>query len=152
VSKVFLSIHVLAAILAVGPVAVAASMFPAALKRGDAGTLRLLYRICRVYAWVGIAVPVFGFAVAGTMHVTGDTWVLVSIGLTAVAAAVLVLLVLPGQRAALAEPAAEAGGGIATAVDTRLAARLGMVTGVFNLLWAVVTVLMIIRPGSSTGA
>jgi len=27
-----------------------------------------------------------------------------------------------------------------------------MVTGVFNLLWAVVTVLMIVRPGSSTGA
>ncbi|WP_328603700.1 hypothetical protein OG943_26880 [Amycolatopsis sp. NBC_00345] len=154
-SKVFLSIHVLAAILAVGPVAVAASMFPAALRRGDAGTLRLLYRICRVYAWVGIAVPVFGFAVAGTMRVTGDTWVLVSIGLTAVAAAVLVLLVLPGQRAALAEvgaePVAEDGGGVATAVDTRPAARLGMVTGVFNLLWAVVTVLMIIRPGSSTG-
>jgi hypothetical protein len=151
VSKVFLSIHVLAAILAVGPVAVAASMFPAALKRGDTGTLRLLYRICRVYAWVGIAVPVFGFAVAGTMHVTGDTWVLVSIGLTAVAAAVLVLLVLPGQRAALAESGDEPAGGVVTAVDTRLAARLGMVTGVFNLLWAVVTVLMIIRPGSSTG-
>ncbi|MDT8911847.1 DUF2269 family protein [Amycolatopsis sp. PS_44_ISF1] len=151
-SEVFLSIHVLAAILAVGPVAVAASMFPAALKRGDTGTLRLLHRICRVYAWVGIAVPVFGFAVAGTMHVTGDAWVLVSIGLTAVAAAVLVLLVLPGQRAALAEPGAEPSGGAAAAVDIRLAARLGMVTGVFNLVWALVTVLMIIRPGSSTGA
>jgi hypothetical protein len=27
-----------------------------------------------------------------------------------------------------------------------------MLTGVFNLLWATVTVLMIIRPGSTTGA
>jgi len=27
-----------------------------------------------------------------------------------------------------------------------------MVTGVFNLLWAVVVVLMIVRPGSTTGA
>ncbi|MFI5611137.1 DUF2269 family protein [Amycolatopsis sp. NPDC051903] len=151
-SKVFLSIHVLAAILAVGPVAVAASMFPAALKRGDRGTLALLHRICRVYAWVSIAVPVFGFAVAGTMKVTGQTWVLVSIGLTAVAAVVLVAFVLPGQRAALAEPAADGGAATAvTQVDTRLAGRLAMTTGIFNLLWVVVTVIMIVRPGSSTG-
>ncbi|WIX82554.1 hypothetical protein QRX50_18165 [Amycolatopsis carbonis] len=160
-SKVFLSIHVLAAILAVGPVAVAASMFPAALKRGDRSTLALLHRISRVYAWVSIAVPVFGFAVAGTMKVTGQTWVLVSIALTAVAAVVLLVFVLPGQRAALAGPAGDgavpaessvsAGSSVATALDTRVAGRLGMTTGVFNLLWAVVTVLMIVRPGSSTG-
>jgi hypothetical protein len=30
--------------------------------------------------------------------------------------------------------------------------RLAMFTGVFNLLWAAVTVLMIVRPGSTTGA
>jgi len=34
----------------------------------------------------------------------------------------------------------------------RTAARLGAATGVFNLLWATVTVLMIVRPGSTTGA
>jgi len=27
-----------------------------------------------------------------------------------------------------------------------------MYTGIFNLLWATVTVLMIVRPGSTTGA
>ncbi|HWD01553.1 MAG TPA: hypothetical protein VG674_03675 [Amycolatopsis sp.] len=152
-SKVFLSIHVLAAILAIGPVAVAASMFPAALKRGDRATLVLLNRICRVYAAVSIAVPLFGFAVAGTMKVTGQTWVLVSIALTAVAAVVLVAFVLPGQRAALDEPSADGGaaGGGGVAVATRLSGRLAMTTGVFNLLWAVVTVVMIVRPGSSTG-
>ncbi|SFL80243.1 hypothetical protein SAMN05192584_12769 [Streptomyces pini] len=32
------------------------------------------------------------------------------------------------------------------------AARLSMLTGAFNLLWAVVVVLMIVRPGSTTGA
>jgi hypothetical protein len=35
--------------------------------------------------------------------------------------------------------------------DPRLAARLAMATGVFNLLWAAVTVIMIVRPGSTTG-
>ena len=147
-SKFLLSVHVLAAILAVGPVAVAASMFPAAVRRGDLKSVTLLHRICRVYAYAAVAVPVFGFGVAGTMHVMGDPWLIVSIGLTAVAAAVLALLVLPRQKRLLAELPGE------STSDTlgRRAARLAMVTGVFNLLWAVVTVLMIVRPGSSTGA
>jgi hypothetical protein len=99
-----------------------------------------------VYTLVGIAVPVLGFATAGAMHVTGNTWVIVSIGLTAIAAAVLAFLVLPRQRVAL------------TAIETRSAiapatgARIAMITGVFNLLWVAVTVLMIVRPGSTTGA
>ncbi|WP_326951914.1 hypothetical protein [Amycolatopsis sp. NBC_01286] len=143
-SKFLLSVHVLAAILAVGPVAVAASMFPAAVRRvaagGDLTTVTVLHRICRVYAYVAIAVPVFGFGVAGTMHVMGDPWLIVSIGLTAVAAAVLAFVVLPGQRRQLAAP------------TPGTVSRLGMTTGVFNLLWAAVTVLMIVRPGSSTGA
>jgi hypothetical protein len=34
--------------------------------------------------------------------------------------------------------------------DTQ-ARRLAALTGVFNLLWATVTILMIVRPGSTTG-
>ncbi|MDA0563299.1 DUF2269 family protein [Streptomonospora sp. S1-112] len=154
-----LSVHVLAAILAVGPVAVAASMFPpyvrAAGAEEDTGprltAMRLLARICRVYAVLGALVPMFGFATAISMGVLGDPWLMVSIGLTALAAAVLVALVLPGQERALA--ALSAGGAAAAGFDARRArARLAMWTGVFNLLWAVVTVLMIVRPGASHGA
>lgn len=147
-SKFLLSVHVLAAVLAVGPVAVAASMFPAAVRKGDVKVVTVLHRICRVYAYAAIAVPVFGFGVAGTMHVMGDPWLLTSIGLTAVAAAVLALLVLPRQKRLLAELTGES---TSDTLGAR-AARLAMVTGVFNLLWAAVTVLMIVRPGSSTGA
>jgi hypothetical protein len=139
-TKFLLCVHVLAAIIAIGPVAVAASMFPAVARRApDSGALPVLYRICRVYALVGIAVPVFGFATAGTLHVMGDAWVIASIALTAVAAGVLVLLMLPGQRRILA-----------SAPDP--ARRLAMYAGLFSLLWALVTVLMIVRPGSTTGA
>ncbi|MFL6125975.1 hypothetical protein [Actinophytocola sp.] len=143
-TKVLLSLHVIAAILAVGPVAVAASMFPAAARR-DRNHLPLLHRICRVYAGIGVAVPVFGLATASSLGVLGDTWLLISIALTAVAAAVLVFQVLPGQEKLLAA-------GADGAVLTRVATRLGMYTGIFNLLWAAVTVLMIVRPGSTTGA
>lgn len=151
-TKLFLILHVLAAVVAIGPVTVAASMFPKALRHAhsDAGdgevltTLRMLHRICRVYAAVGIAVPVFGFATAGSLGVLGSAWLIASILLTAAAAGLLALLILPAQEAALA--AAQASG-----PDPASPGRLAMLTGVFNLLWATVTVLMIIRPGSTTG-
>ncbi|WP_182901585.1 hypothetical protein [Microbispora sp. H10830] len=175
-TKLFLAVHVLAAILAVGPVAVAASMFPSAARRvpdravsdrgstdrgstdrgaagrgtgaGGVATLRVLHRICRVYAVAGLAVPVFGFATASGLGVLRDAWVIASILLTAAAAAILALAILPRQDAVLARltagdsTPADAGDGVA---------RLAMPTGVFNLLWAAVTVLMIVRPGSTTG-
>jgi hypothetical protein len=188
VTKLLLAIHVLAAIIAIGPVTVAASMYPAATRRADLPTLRTLHRICRVYAALGVVVPVFGLATAKSLGVLGDAWLLISIALTLLAATVLALLVLPGQAAVLAalaeppagnpllaEPAtgsprrAEPAAGSPrraepangkpllaepAARDPRLAAqagRLGMLTGIFNLLWAVVVVLMIVRPGSTTG-
>lgn len=138
-TKLLLSLHVLVAIVAVGPVTVAASMFPAALRRSDRPAMQTLHRICRVYAAIGILVPVLGLATAGAMGVLGSAWLLTSIFLTIAAAAVLGFLVLPSQTAALATPSAS------------LPARLGMTAGLFNLLWAVVVVLMVVRPGSTTG-
>jgi hypothetical protein len=151
VTKVLLSVHVLVAILAVGPVAVVASMFPGVLRRGaDVAVLRTLHRVCRVYAAVGVAVPVFGLATASSLGVLGDVWLVTSIVLTALAACVLVFLLLPGQEQVLTDLAAPPGG--TTDLAARVSTRLGMQTGVFNLLWAAVTVLMIVRPGSTTGA
>ncbi|MFF7351829.1 MULTISPECIES: hypothetical protein [Streptomyces] len=146
-TKFLLAVHVLAAIVAVGPVTVAASMFPPAARRvlaapddpSAVGTLTVLHRICRVYALVGVVVPAFGFATASEMGVLGSAWLIVSIALTALAAVVLGALVLPAQGALLEGRGANP-------------ARLAMFTGAFNLLWATVTVLMIVRPGSTTGA
>ncbi len=117
-SAILLSAHVIVAILAVGPIAVVASMFPR--DAGDSAGLpvaRALYRIYQTYSVVGVAIPLLGIA-------------------TAAAAVVLVASILPDQRAAL--------GGAAVS-------QLAMTTGIFNLLWVVVTVLMIVRPGSTTG-
>jgi hypothetical protein len=157
VTALLLSVHVIAAILAVGPVTVAASMFPPQARLALGGDppadalarLRVLARICRSYALVGVAVPVLGLATAGVMGVSTQPWVLVSVLLTLVAAAVLAGVVLPAQRsllrAAVSAPRPPAGGNRATI------GRLAATTGVFNLLWVVVTVLMIVRPGSTTG-
>jgi hypothetical protein len=142
-AKFLLAVHVLAAILLVGPVAVAASLFPrfATPPSGEGGrdVAALLHRICRSYAAVGVVVPVFGIATAARLGVLTDLWLVVSVVLTAAAAAVLGLRILPAQRRLLGA-SAEGATGLMTA------------TGVFNLLWAVVVVLMILRPGSTTGA
>ncbi|MER8225078.1 hypothetical protein ABTZ58_31800 [Streptomyces sp. NPDC094143] len=156
-TKFLLSLHVLAAIVAIGPVTVAASMFPPAARRavpaGGAapgpsavGTVALLHRICRVYAGVGVSVPVLGLATGAVMGVLGSGWLVTSIALTAAAAGVLAAFVLPRQEELLGQLRGE------QAVDHRATAQLAMFTGIFNLLWATVTVLMIVRPGSTTGA
>ncbi|WP_406636623.1 hypothetical protein [Amycolatopsis sp. WGS_07] len=136
-----LSIHVLAAILAIGPVAVAASMFPSAARAEKVAALRILHRTTRVYAAIGVLVPVFGLATGASIGVLGDPWLIVSLILTVVAAAILITLILPGQKRIVD----------ARGADRQLAARLAMQTGIFNLLWAAVVVLMIYRPGSTTG-
>ncbi|GAA2052490.1 hypothetical protein N0X72_15280 [Streptomyces carpaticus] len=149
-NKFLLSVHVLAAIIAIGPVTVAASMFPPYVRKAVAepgdqkatAALALLHRICRGYAAVGIVVPVFGVATAIGLGVLTDAWLIASMILTAAAAAVLLGRILPVQEALLA-PEGD------TAV--RQSRHLGMTVGVFNLLWAVVVVLMIVRPGSTTG-
>ncbi|GAA1293162.1 hypothetical protein [Saccharothrix xinjiangensis] len=138
-SKFLLSLHVLAAVLAVGPITVAASLFPRVARGPANGVAAFLHRTCRTYAAVGVAVPVFGLATGASMGVLGDAWLLVSIALTSVAAGLLALVILPAQRDVLAG-------------RDGLAARLAGFTGAFNLLWAVVVVLMIVRPGSTTGA
>ncbi|HEV2634679.1 MAG TPA: hypothetical protein VGX23_06000 [Actinocrinis sp.] len=170
-TKFLLAVHVLTAIVAIGPVTVAASMFPAAARRaadapedpGALATVNVLRRICRVYAAIGIAVPVFGFATASSLHVLGSPWLITAIALTAVAAVVLVLFVLPRQDDIVANLTAAApltivapttATPIAATTTTPIrdvATRLAMFTGIFNLLWATVTVLMIVRPGSTTG-
>jgi hypothetical protein len=152
VAKVLLSIHVLVAILTVGSITVAASMFPRYALRAAGGRdpdaraasiAALLHRICRGYALAGIAVPAFGLATAAALGVLTDAWLIASLVLTVAAATLLATAVLPGQRRLL-ESAQD---------DPRPAAtRLTMLTGVFNLIWAIVVVLMIVRPGSTTGA
>ena len=146
-----LSVHVLAAIVFIGPMTVAVSLFPRYAReavRSGASTglpaVHLLHRITRVYAVLALAVPVFGISTALALDVLTDAWVLVSMALTALAGLLLALVVLPRQAAVRAELDRGAGG-----VDVR---ALAMGAGLFNLLWATVVVLMIVRPGSTTGA
>ncbi|MFJ8695618.1 hypothetical protein [Streptomyces roseolilacinus] len=160
-TKLLLSVHVLAAILAVGSIAVAASLFPRFAKQAVAeapqggeekgkavGIAAFLHRICRIYAVAGLVVPVFGIATGAQLGVLGDAWLISSMILTALAAFLLAMAIIPGQERMLTM--ARQDGAAVEGLDAA-ATRLGMLTGIFNLVWAVVVVLMIVRPGSTTG-
>ncbi|MFI1330569.1 DUF2269 family protein [Streptomyces sp. NPDC020845] len=160
-AKFLLSIHVLAAILLIGPVTIAASLFPRFARQALAdgpeqqsakGPVRLLHRICRVYAVAGISVPIFGVGTAQVMGVMGSPWLIASMALTAVAAVLLGIAVLGTQDnvvSRLDKPEQPS-----TAAESLIARlpRLSMITGLFALAWLIVVVLMIVRPDSTTGA
>jgi hypothetical protein len=139
-----LAAHVLAGILFVGPVAVTASLFPrfapVVPARDDTRSVpvaRVLHRISRSYGMLALAVPVIGLALAAVQDRIGEIWITAAMVLTAVAGGILALRIAPLQREALDTPDD----------GTRLRS-IGALTGVFNLLWAAVVVLMIIRPGA----
>ncbi|MEV4160095.1 hypothetical protein [Nonomuraea dietziae] len=159
--KLLLSVHVLAGIVFVGGSAVATSLFPryapvaASVPAGTAGggaaagTLQeasgernrsvavALLRITRGYSLFGIVVPVVGIVLALVQGRMGEIWITVSMVLTAAAGVLLALWIYPLQREALAEPD-----------DGARLRRLSMLAGIYNLLWAVVVVMMIVRPGA----
>ncbi|MET8338307.1 hypothetical protein [Streptosporangium canum] len=159
--SLLLSLHVLAGIVFVGGSAVATSLFPryapvttsVAVGPAAAGVPAdpqpessgdrnravavALHRITRGYGAFGIVVPVVGIALALVQDRMGEIWINISMILTVVAGGLLVLHIYPRQRDALAAPD-----------DGKRLRTLSMLAGIYNLLWTIVVVLMIVRPGS----
>jgi hypothetical protein len=156
VEALLLSVHVLAGIVFVGGSAVAASLFPryvpvaAVVPAGAGGSASLpeesgernravavvLHRITRVYGVLGIVVPVIGIVLAVVQGRMSEIWINLAMLLTAAAGLLLALAIYPRQRVALDEPG-----------DPRRLRTLSMLAGFYNVLWAIVVVLMIVRPG-----
>ena len=136
--KLLLSVHVLAGILFVGPIAVATSLFPRyARADGSADVAGALHRITRVYGALALAVPAIGLVLAVVQGRVTEAWIIVAMALTAIAGGLLALQIAPRQREALDSPS-----------DGAARRRLGMLAGIFNLLWTIVVILMIVRPGA----
>jgi hypothetical protein len=143
IQGVLLAAHVVAGILFVGPVSVTTSLFPRFVpaepshepRNRDVATL--LHRITRTYAVGAVAVPVIGLALAAAQGRLTEVWILLAMVLTAVAGGLLALQIVPLQRDTLSRDA--------SASDLR---TLRSLTGVFNLLWVTVVVLMVLRPGA----
>lgn len=139
--NLLLFLHVLGAILLIGPTTVATSTFPRAALAGDLSGMRNAARISRGYGIASVLVPVIGVVLAARIDVFAELWVQLSLGLFVVGAVLLLGVHLPAQRAALV--ACEAGG----EVDPGLVARLRASAGIYSLTWVVIVWLMIAKPG-----
>lgn len=143
----FLAAHVIAGTCFVGPVAMTTSLFPRFVSvpgapESDARNptvARLLHRVTRVYGLLALSVPILGLGVAAWQGRLTEAWVIVAMVLTALAGGLLAMRIVPAQADAL------------RALPDRASLRsLRILTGVFNLLWVAVVVLMVVRPGGSS--
>ncbi|GGG77723.1 DUF2269 domain-containing protein [Corynebacterium pelargi] len=154
-SSLLVILHVLAAVLFLGPVTVAVSMFgPRALaaSRGDEhakGSVKTLHRITSVYGILSLFVPMIGIA----LMFTGDYWsegrFHASILLSLIAWAVLFFLILPRQTnmagALGALPADEQAEKTYSVNNWQKAkSQVAMYGGIFSALWVIVFILMML--------
>jgi uncharacterized membrane protein len=149
VFKLFLFLHLLAAIFAVGPLVGAATTASRALRTPDAAAARSAARTIRVYSYASVVVVVFGFALMSakapwdsSQHVAeiGDSWILLSIVLWGASVAVALGGLVPALQQA-ATTITE-GGNVST-----MTGRVAAFGGATGLLYAAIVLLMVYQPG-----
>ena len=147
--KLFLFLHLLAAIFAVGPLVGAATTASRALRSPDADAARSAARTIRIYSYASVVVVLFGFALMSTkapwdssqqVADIGDTWILVSIVLWGASVAVALGGLVPALQHA--ETTIRDGGSVAT-----LTGRVAAFGGATGLLYAAIVLLMVYQPG-----
>ena len=147
-------LHVVAAILLLGPVVVSTSMFPRQVAESRAGgeeatgRASVLYRITKTYGMLSLLVPLLGGAVLDSDWETykANYWFHTAIVLSVIAWAILLGMVIPQQRKMMgtlgALPAADADPADQTTNFEKSKAKATAGAGIFNLLWMLTLILM----------
>lgn len=138
----FLALHLLFAIFAVGPLVHAATTASRGVKTGDATAVKSSARTIQLYGYLSLLVAVFGMGLVQPKYhnAFGDTWVWLSLVLYVIALALVLVLIVPSlNRAATAL----ASGSSAETLTARVAGTGGLVA----LLFAAIVVLMVYKPG-----
>lgn len=146
---VLLSLHLLAVVFVVGPLTTSWAVAARLAEGGtsDVGALRRLHRSTRVLSAASVVAVLLGAAMVGPEFEGaprwewGDLWVSASLVLWLVAVLLLVLVVARAEAAAVA--ALERG-----ADGSRYAGRIRLGGGLASLAFAVVVVLMVVKPGA----
>lgn len=139
-----LFLHIVTAVLFLGPLTVAGSTAPRYIRAGADGlpVVRYIHRTVRVYGVASLLIFGLGAALVPLSHTSfGQFWLSASMTLFVVMIGLLFGLVYRDLRRAVAR--LEAGG---TASES--AYRVAGVTGVVAICWIVILALMIYQPGS----
>ncbi len=142
-------LHLLFAIFAIGPLVHAVTTAGRGIRRGDAAATASAARMTQIYSYASILVIVFGFGLMSAkspytgkaVASFGETWIWLSALLWLVAAALALVVIVPGLKKATA---LISGGKNAKAIGGRVAACGGVVA----LIFIVIVVLMVYQPGS----
>lgn len=158
-TTVFVLLHVAAAILLLGPVMVAASMFPrqaAEARTGSqeaVGRATVLQRLTTTYGMISVLVPLLGVVVLifGWEHFKTNYFLHTAIVLAVIAWGILFGMVIPQQRKMMgslnALDPAEADPSDYTANFESAKAKATAGAGIFNLLVMIILILMYLPSG-----
>lgn len=143
---VVLALHLLTVAFVVGPAAVAGATSARLAQAGRAQELRSAARTCRVYTLATLVTVLLGTAMVGLGDVGqqwefSQVWISASYLLSLIAVALTLALVVPGQTAAA--EALDAGQDAGSQVG-----RIRAGSGLALLAWAVIIVLMVVKPGA----
>lgn len=146
----FNTLHIVAAVFIVGPMAILPMTAMRSIRAGEAGQVATLAKSVNLFTLLSIVVAFFGFGALGVSDPEegfsfGSTWVLLSIVAYAIALAINLFVVVPAMRQAAEAITATAG---ATAPDAKPAgySRVAMGSGISSLLLVIVVVLMVWKP------
>ncbi len=147
--NLLLSLHVLFAIFAVGPLVHAATTAARGIRTGDGAATASSARTVRIYSYASVLVVLVGSAMMSLdspdkkgekVAQFGDTWIWLSVLLWLVAVAVALLAVVP----ALDKASALIGKQESVVAMT---ARVAAPGGIVGLIFAGIVFLMVYRPG-----
>ncbi|MDN5706750.1 DUF2269 domain-containing protein [Corynebacterium casei] len=147
-TSLLIAIHVLAAVLLMGPVMITVSAYQGQMmkaKDGDTkalGAATTLHRLTSQYGPLSAVVPVAGIAVFLTnLSVFGSEGRFhISILLAIIAWVILIAVIIPRQKKTLA--ALEGGDQVVDFAKEKK--QLSMFSGIFNLLWIITALLMFV--------
>ena len=150
-NTLLLTLHVVAAVFIVGPMAILPQTALRAIRAEQRGMVEVLARSTMIFTLISLVVAVFGFGALGTspkrygLTIT-TPWLLTSLILYLVAFAVSMFVVVPALRDAADRLQQSPSGSGASTTRTADYRRVAIGSGVVSLLLVVVTVLMVWRP------
>lgn len=149
----FATLHVVAAVFIVGPMAILPMTAMRAIRAGQGRQVDTLARSTFVFSLLSLVVVVFGFGILpfSTYGTTVTTpWVLASLIMYVIALALSVFAVVPAMRSAAdqlaAVPAGSVPGPDIADVTGRAYGRVAMFSGIASLLLVAIVVLMTWKP------
>lgn len=147
--EIMTALHLLTAVLVIGPLVHAVTTAGRGLRQRDASAITASARMTKIYAYASVAVVVFGFALmsakspytGNAVAAFGDTWIWLSALLWLIGAAIALAVTAP----ALGSAARAATDGAALDSFKGKVVASGMVVAV---IFVVIIVLMVYQPGS----